>query len=105
MYMYFPLAGAGETGRESEEISRDNFLIAINVSFFQVTQNNSSFCKIQLLCKYLLSTGYFASAIWDTLIARHSGSINGSTFTSLECKELVHRIFYLSPLCLFSSGK
>lgn len=38
--------------KEPEEISRDNLLIVINVSFLQVTQNNSSFYQTQLLSKY-----------------------------------------------------
>ena len=69
----------GEKGLE--EVSRDNFLIVINVSFLQVTQINSRFYETQLLGKYLLSTCYFASASCDTQISRHSHSDNGSTFT------------------------
>lgn len=42
--------------KESEEISKDNLLIVINISFLQVTQSNSSFYQTQLLSKYLLST-------------------------------------------------
>lgn len=39
----------GEKGLE--EVSRDNFLIVINVSFLQVTQSNPSFYETQLLGK------------------------------------------------------
>lgn len=39
----------GEKGLE--EVSRDNFLIVINVSFLQVTQSNPRFYETQLLGK------------------------------------------------------
>ena len=86
--------------RSWKKFPGDNFLIVINALFFflQVTQCNSSFYETQLPSRYLLSTYYFASAICD---AQMPGTVsdNGSTFTSLECKKLVHETFYLSPLC------
>ena len=61
--------------------------------FIQVTQWNSSFYEPHSVDIYWAPVTLLQSFVM------HSHSDNGSTFTSLECKKLVHKTFYLSPLC------